>query len=69
MIDVSPKFNSLRYVLAEGFLYGKAKTLKRVFDNTVPEGDVMQVARAAGINAAKRCSDWIVFPTLYLLTG
>lgn len=61
MIDVSPKFNSLRYALAEGYLYGKQATLKKVFDKTVPKGDVTEVARAAGINAAKRCSDWITF--------
>lgn len=61
MIDVSPKFNSLRYAQAEGFLYGREETLKRVFDRTVPKGDVTQVARAAGINAAKRCADWITF--------
>lgn len=61
MIDVSPKFNSLRYALAEGFLYGKQATLKKVFDKTVPKGDVTEVARAAGIFAAKRCADWITF--------
>jgi cyclic pyranopterin phosphate synthase len=61
MIDVSYKFNSLRYALAEGFLYGKKETLQRVFDKTVPKGDVAEVARAAGINAAKRCADWITF--------
>ena len=61
MIDVSPKFSSLRYALAEGFLYGKKGTLKRVFAKTVPKGDVTQVARAAGIHAAKRCADWITF--------
>jgi molybdenum cofactor biosynthesis protein MoaC len=61
MIDVSAKFNSLRYAMAEGFLYGDKKTLKRVFDKTVPKGDVTEVARAAGINAAKRCDDWITF--------
>ena len=61
MIDVSPKFNSLRYAQAEGYLFRSQKTLKRVFDKTVPKGDVTQVARAAGINAAKRCADWITF--------
>jgi len=61
MIDVSNKFNSLRYALAEGFLYGKKETLQKVFDKTVPKGDVTEVARAAGINAAKRCADWITF--------
>jgi cyclic pyranopterin phosphate synthase len=28
---------------------------------TVPKGDVLEVARAAGIQAAKRTSEWIVF--------
>jgi molybdenum cofactor biosynthesis protein MoaC len=61
MIDVSPKFNSLRYAKAEGFLYGNPSALARVADRTVPKGDVLEVARAAGIAAAKRCSDLIVF--------
>ncbi|NTV14479.1 MAG: bifunctional molybdenum cofactor biosynthesis protein MoaC/MoaB [Desulfobulbaceae bacterium] len=61
MIDVSPKFHSLRYALAEGFLYGTTEVLQRVFAKTVPKGDVLEVARAAGIMAAKRCSELIVF--------
>lgn len=61
MIDVSAKFNTLRYAMAEGFLHGRPDVLKRVFDKTVPKGDVVEVARAAGITAAKRCSDLIVF--------
>ncbi len=61
MIDVSPKFHTLRYALAEGFLSGRPEVLQRVFDKTVPKGDVVEVARAAGIMAAKRCSDLIVF--------
>jgi len=61
MIDVSPKFNSLRYALAEGFLFGRPDVLQRVFDKTVPKGDVVEVARAAGIMAAKRCSELIIF--------
>ncbi len=61
MIDVSPKFHTLRYALAEGFLYGNPEVLRRVFARTVPKGDVIEVARAAGILAAKRCSDFIVF--------
>ncbi len=47
--------------MAEGYLYGKQATLKKVFDKTVPKGDVTEVARAAGIFAAKRCADWITF--------
>jgi molybdenum cofactor biosynthesis protein MoaC len=61
MIDVSPKFSTLRYARAEGFLYGQPETLQKVADKTVPKGDVTEVARAAGISAAKRCADWITF--------
>jgi molybdenum cofactor biosynthesis protein MoaC len=61
MIDVSPKFHTLRYARAEGFLYGRPEVLRRVFAKTVPKGDVSEVARAAGIAAAKRCSDLIIF--------
>jgi molybdenum cofactor biosynthesis protein MoaC len=61
MIDVSPKFYSLRYAKAEGCLYGNPEAIARVAAKTVPKGDVLEVARAAGIAAAKKCSDWIVF--------
>jgi len=61
MIDVSPKFKTLRYARAQGVLTASAETIRRVAGNTVPKGDVLQVARAAGISAAKRTADWIVF--------
>jgi len=61
MIDVSPKFNTLRYARAEGFLFGKPETMTRINDRSVPKGDVREVARTAGIMAAKRCSEWITF--------
>lgn len=61
MIDVSPKFQTLRYAKAEGVLYGSPEAIGRVAEKTVPKGDVLEVARAAGISAAKRCSDIIVF--------
>jgi len=61
MIDVSPKFNTLRYAKARGILKTRPETIQRVKERTVPKGDVLEVARAAGINAAKRCSDWMVF--------
>lgn len=61
MIDVSPKFNTLRWATAEGTLTASAQVIERVKNTTVPKGDVLQVARAAGIQAAKRTADWIVF--------
>jgi len=61
MIDVSHKFNTLRWATAKGTLTTTTETIERVKNKTVPKGDVLQVARAAGIQAAKRTSDWIVF--------
>ena len=61
MFDVAEKFNTLRYARAEGYLYGRQETLRRVAEGRVPKGDLVEVTRAAGILAAKRCSDWIVF--------
>ncbi len=61
MINVSSKPSSLRYARAEGFLKAGSESLDRVRSNTVPKGDVTATARAAGIAAAKRTSDWIVF--------
>jgi molybdenum cofactor biosynthesis protein MoaC len=61
MIDVSPKFKTLRYAMAKGTLYAGPEIIDRVIDRTVPKGDVPEIARAAGINAAKRCADWMVF--------
>ncbi|APF18758.1 bifunctional molybdenum cofactor biosynthesis protein MoaC/MoaB [Caldithrix abyssi] len=61
MIDVSPKFVTLRYAKASGVLFAQKETIQRVKNKTVPKGDVLQVARAAGILAAKKTADWIVF--------
>jgi cyclic pyranopterin monophosphate synthase len=61
MIDVSPKENTLRYARAEGRLLAPDDVLRRVREGDVPKGDVPATARAAGIAAAKRTSDWIVF--------
>ncbi|RMG67793.1 MAG: bifunctional molybdenum cofactor biosynthesis protein MoaC/MoaB [Calditrichaeota bacterium] len=61
MIDVSPKNITLRYARAQGRLYASPETIQRVKNGQVPKGDVLQVARAAGISAAKRTAEWLVF--------
>lgn len=61
MIDISAKGNTLRYARASGVLRAARATLQQVREGTVPKGDVMATARTAGIAAAKRTSDWIVF--------
>ncbi len=61
MIDISHKHSTLRYAKAEGVLITKPEVIKKVKENRVLKGDVLSVARAAGIQAAKRTSEWIVF--------
>ena len=61
MIDVSSKSNTMRYASASGKLFAGKAILDRIKNNDVPKGDVLQVSRAAGIQAAKRTPDWIVF--------
>ncbi|MEX2603838.1 MAG: bifunctional molybdenum cofactor biosynthesis protein MoaC/MoaB [Gracilimonas sp.] len=61
MIDVSHKHNTLRYARAEGVLSTTPKVISMIRNREVPKGDLLQVARAAGIQAAKRTSEWIVF--------
>jgi len=61
MIDVSSKFNTLRYARARGELFARPETLEKIRSNQVPKGNVLEVIRAAGIQAAKRTADWIVF--------
>lgn len=61
MIDVSAKFSTLRYAKAEGYLQATPETIKKIKNKQVPKGDVLQVARAAGINAAKNTANWITF--------
>lgn len=61
MIDVSSKFSTLRRAKAEGRLCCESGTLETVKEGKVPKGDVLEVARSAGISAAKRTSDWITF--------
>lgn len=61
MIDISPKFQTLRYARAGGEMTAGKSTIELVREKKIPKGDVLQVARAAGILAAKNTADWLVF--------
>ena len=61
MIDVSKKSSTLRYAKAEGRILMNAETALMIREDRVPKGNVIEVARAAGVAAAKRTSDWIIF--------
>ena len=59
MVDVSDKSESRRMAVAEGLIRMAPDTLREILEQGVPKGDVLAVARVAGIQAAKRCSDLI----------
>ena len=59
MIDISSKNVSFRKASAEGFIQLQEETLKKIKENLVKKGDVLAVARIAGITGAKRSSDLI----------
>ena len=61
MIDVSPKFKTLRYAKAEGFITTDREIIERIKNKSIPKGDVLEISRAAGINIAKKTSEIIVF--------
>ena len=59
MVDVGGKEASQRSAIAEGLIRMQPSTLDAIRQNAVEKGDVLTVARIAGINAAKRTSEWI----------
>ena len=59
MVDVSAKANTSREACARGVLRMSAATLRAILEGGVAKGDVLAVARIAGIQAAKRTSDLI----------
>ena len=59
MVDVSTKTETQRTAVASGLVRMQAATLKMIVDKGLPKGDVLAVARVAGIQAARRCADLI----------
>lgn len=59
MVDVSGKEATKRFAKASGAITMKAETLDAIRGNSLAKGDVLGVARVAGIMAAKRTADLI----------
>jgi cyclic pyranopterin phosphate synthase len=59
MVDVSDKPDTARKATAEGRISMSAEALIAIKDGTTKKGDVIAVARIAGIMASKRTSDLI----------
>lgn len=59
MVDVSAKPSTLREAVASATVRMQPETLARIRDGQHAKGDVLAVARIAGITGAKRTADWI----------
>jgi cyclic pyranopterin phosphate synthase len=59
MVDVGTKAPTARMARASGRIVMSAAAFKAVRGNTIKKGDVLGVARLAGIQAAKRTADLI----------
>jgi len=59
MVDVSGKPDSLRIARAAAHVTMKNTTLQLIASGGHTKGDVLTVARIAGIQAAKRCADLV----------
>lgn len=59
MVDVGDKESTPRVALARGEIRMQPETLSRILDKQIEKGDVLDVARLAGIMAAKRTPELI----------
>ena len=59
MVDVGSKSATHRVAVAQGLIHMQPATLELVTAGTAKKGDVLGVARLAGIMAAKKTSDLI----------
>lgn len=59
MVDIGTKPHTHRRAVAEGFVRCSAELLERVRRNDLEKGSVMQIARIAGIQGAKRTPELI----------
>ena len=59
MVDVSGKQETVREAVAEAMVLVNEETFLAIKNQQVAKGDLMAVARVAGIQAAKKCSELI----------
>lgn len=59
MVDVTSKKATLRAATAQGVVIMQPDTLKKILNQTVKKGNVLETARIAGIMAAKKTADLI----------
>lgn len=61
MINVSNKITTLRFARAGGSIRTTREVIRKIVEDDIPKGDVLEVSRVAGIQAAKKASELLVF--------
>jgi cyclic pyranopterin phosphate synthase len=68
MVDVSDKASTLREAVAEALITMKAETFAMILEGRASKGNVLETARIAGIQGAKRTAELIPMCHPLLLT-
>lgn len=69
MVDVGGKPDVKRMAIAKGSIFLAAETIKKIKHNRLKKGDVLAVAKIAGIQAVKKTSEIIPLCHPLLLTN
>ncbi len=59
MIDISDKIETKRTAIAESRLQAREETIQRIVKGDTPKGDVLNIAKAAALLAAKKTPEFI----------
>ncbi|MEG1583328.1 MAG: cyclic pyranopterin monophosphate synthase MoaC [Cetobacterium sp.] len=69
MVDVTEKNETKREAITSGKIFMNFETFQKIKDGNIEKGDVLGVARVAGIMAAKKTSDLIPMCHPLFITG
>ena len=69
MVDVSPKPETERTAIAKGVVYTRRETILQINQHKFEKGNVLEVARLAGIMSTKRTPDIIPLCHVIPITG
>lgn len=69
MVEVSDKKITKRVAIARGRIYTSEEVIKKIEEGKVEKGDVLGVARVAGIMGSKKTSDLIPMCHPLMITG
>lgn len=69
MVDVSQKASTARSATASGCIVMRPETLQAIRENAIAKGDVLGVARIAGVQAAKKTADLVPLCHQIALSG